>query len=113
MNSWLGYVRWRLGPQGRAAYRSYAQGRSEAGRLARVPRYNSRKARSARAEAAVERSRQAPCMVPSQVTDLWADGRKRVTDYDTRTGRKTRVHETRLRARGRDGLRPGQRRAAR
>lgn len=24
MNGWLGYVRWRLGPQGRAAYRGYA-----------------------------------------------------------------------------------------
>jgi hypothetical protein len=63
------------------------------------------------AEAAVRRARQAPRMVPSQVTSHWSDGRTRVTDFDIRTGLKTRTHETRSRAKGRDGLRPGQRRA--
>jgi hypothetical protein len=47
----------------------------------------------------------------AQATDIWADGRRRVTDFDARTGRKARVHETRPRAKGPDGLRPGQRRA--
>jgi hypothetical protein len=77
------------------------------------PPYNSRRARQARADAALRRVREAPRMVPSQVTDLWSDGRKRVTDFDTRTGRKTRVHETRPRAKDRDGMRPRQRRTAR
>jgi hypothetical protein len=104
------YLRWRFSPQGRAAYKSYAQGRAEARQLARPPRYNSRKARAARAQAAIERSRQAPRMTPSRVTDLWTDGRTRVTDFDTRSGRKVRVHETRPRAKDRDGLRPRQRR---
>lgn len=72
------------------------------------PRYNSRRARDARRDAAIERSRQAPRMVPAQVTSRWDDGRTRVTDFDTRTGRKDRVHETRSRAKGRDGMRPGQ-----
>lgn len=31
------YVRWRLGPQGRAAYKGYAQGRAEAAALSAAP----------------------------------------------------------------------------
>jgi hypothetical protein len=46
----------------------------------------------------------------TRVTDLWGDGRTRVTDVDYRTGRKTRVHETRNRSKDADGLRPRQRR---
>jgi hypothetical protein len=85
------YIRWRLSPQGREAYKSYAQGRAEADRLARPP---------------------VPRMSPSRTTDLWPDGRTRVTDFDP-SGRKTRVHEVRVRPKGRDGLRPRQRRTAR
>lgn len=121
----LGYARWRRSPAGREAYRAYAQGRKAVDQATRRlgfwarkrearaqrrehPRYNSRRARQARADAALRRVREAPLMVPSQVIDLWSDGRSRVTDFDVRTGRKTRVHETRSRARNADGMRPRQ-----
>jgi hypothetical protein len=123
----IGYVRWRRSPAGREAYRAYAQGRKAVDQAARTagfwarkrearayrrehPPYNSRRARQARADAALRRAREAPLMVPSQVTDQWSDGRQRVTDYDTRTGRKIRVHTTRSRARDADGMRPRQHR---
>jgi hypothetical protein len=108
------YVRWRLSPQGRSVYQSYAKRqRTLSPAPARAPRYNSRKARTARRDAAIERNRQAPRMVPNQVTSHWPDGRTRVTDFDTRTGRKVRTHETRSRAKDSDGMRPRQRRTAR
>jgi len=76
------------------------------------PRYHSRKAANARRDAALARLHAMPPVRPTQTIDRWADGRTRVTDFDNRTGRKTRVREVRVRAKGRDGLRPRQRRAA-
>jgi hypothetical protein len=111
----LPYLLWRLTPPGRAAYRAYVNyqrqgpwatpGPAPRTRQRREPAYHSRRARRARADAAVQATRQPSPLRVTRVTEIYRGGRRRVLDYGP-DGQVARVHSTRSRAKDGLGRRP-------